>query len=82
MLLLLLGFGVSSVPRRVVSFFFVVDFANDSLLAKKQLSKHVTCSSSFVDSILFRIYSKPQGKGCKEPAEENIISVGTTFQPR
>jgi hypothetical protein len=37
MLLLLLGFGFSSVPRRVVSFFFVVDFANDSLLlAKKQ----------------------------------------------
>ena len=79
MLLLLLGFGFSSVPRRVVSFFFVVDFANDSLLAKKQ---HVTVSSSFVDSILFRIYSKPQGMGCKEPAEENTISVGTTFQPR
>jgi hypothetical protein len=38
MLLLLLGFDSGSVPRRVVSFFFVVDFANDSLLAKKQLS--------------------------------------------
>jgi len=81
MLLLLLGFGSGSVPRRVVSFFFVVDFANDSLLAKKQLSSR-HCSSSFVESILFRIYSKPQGKGCKEPAEENTISVGTTFQPR